>query len=136
MAASWSRSWRRSTFTTTCESIISTLESNAEPILSNARAIADRADQMPRTWHWPPCPNPLNGPFYRLDDIVDGAVVKQEPPIAAEHTVVGALEFDDPSKQVKAAQAGLATSMKDGVLEVTSDPDDYLENAIELAVSR
>ena len=80
----------------------------------------------------------MNGPFYRLDDMLDRAVVKQEPPpIAAEHTVVGALEFDDPAKpDLKPAQGGPATSMRDGVLEVVSDPDDYLENAVELAVPR
>ena len=51
--------------------------------------------------------------------------------------MVGALEFDDPAApDLKAAQGGPATTMRDGVLEVVSDPDDYLENAVALAVPR
>lgn len=118
---------------------VGALQANAEPILANARALSEKAKPEYQELALATLPaNPMNGPFFRLDDMLDRAVVKQQPPeMAAERAVVGSLEFDDPAKpDLKAAQGGLATSLRDGVFEVTSDPDDYLENAAELAVPR
>ena len=118
---------------------VGALEANVEPILTNARALSEKAKPEYQELALATLPaNPMNGPFFRLDDMLDRAVVKQAPPeMAAERAVVGALEFDDPGKpDLKAAQGSLATGIRDGMLEVTSDPDDYLENAVELAVPR
>lgn len=115
------------------------LETNAEPILAHARALSDKAKPEYQELALATLPaNPMNGTFYRLDDMLDRATMKQAPlDQAAERSVIGALEFEDPAKpDLKAAQGGLAVSTHDGVLSATNDPDDYLQSAVALAVPR
>ena len=100
---------------------------------------ATRPSRNTRSWRWPPCPpNPMNGPFYRLDDMLDRAVVKQEPPpIAAEQHGGRRTRVRRSGEARPQGRAGWPRDQHaDGMLEVTNDPDDYLENAVELAVPR
>ena len=119
---------------------VGALEANAEPILADARAMSDKAKPEYQELALATLPpNPMNGPFYRLDDMIDRAVVKQEPPRDGGRARGGRRHWSSTilrKPELKAAQGGLATSIRDGVLEVTNDPDDYLENAVALAVPR
>jgi arylsulfatase A-like enzyme len=115
------------------------LGTNAEPILAEAHALTEKAKPEYQELALATLPpNLLNGPYHRLDDMLDRAVVKQEPPpVAVDGAVVAAFEFDDPAApSLKAAQGALSPSVRGGLLEVVSDSDDYLENAVELAVPR
>ena len=78
-------------------------------------------------------PNPKNGPFYRLDDMLDRAVVKQEPPAGRRRQCVGRrarVRRSGCTGPEGRPRAGPRPRMRDGVLEVVNDPDDYLENAV------
>ena len=115
------------------------LSANVEPVLAEARALSEKAKPEYQELALATLPpNPKNGTFYRLDDMLDRAVVKQEPPAGTvDSALIGALEFDDPAApDLKSVQGGTSTTMRDGVLEVVNDPDDHLENAVALAVPR
>ena len=116
------------------------LRANVEPILAGARALSERAKPEYQELALATLPpNPLTGRYFRLDDMLDRAVVKQAPPAATvDNAVIQALEFDDPgTPELEAArQDGTAVAVRDGALEVVNDPDDHLVNAVPLDVPR
>ena len=115
------------------------LSANVQPILVEARALSEKAKPEYQELALATLPpNPVNGPFHRLDDLLDRAVVTQEPPPSAvDSALIGALEFNDPAApDLKPVKGGTSTTMRDGVLEVVNDRDDHLENAVALAIPR
>ena len=115
------------------------LRANVEPVLAEARALSEKAKPEYQELALATLPpNPRTGEYFRLDDMLDRAVVKQAPPAATvENAVIQALEFDDPAAPgLKPAQDGAAVAVRDGALEVVNDPDDYLVNAVPLDVPR
>jgi len=118
---------------------VSELRANAEPLLARARAISEQARpeyedlalaKLP--------PNPLNGPFYRLDDQLHEAETIEEPTgvVTADGAIVHAFEFDDGgSPGLVAANGGGALTVDAGLLKVPEGGrDDYLTNAEPMAV--
>ena len=115
------------------------LATNARPILSEAEAISAKANpQYQEVALAGLPPNPRNGPFVRLDEILDRATVSQAPPpITVENSVLRSLEFDRPMQpDLSAANEELAVNYRDGVIEVVQDPDDYLVNEVAINVPR
>jgi hypothetical protein len=116
------------------------LRANVEPILAEARALGEKAKPEYQELALATLPpNPRTGSYFRLDDMLDRAVVKQAPPAATvDNAVIQALEFDDPESPelVAAGEDGAAIAVRDGALEVVNEPDDYLVNAVPLDVPR
>ena len=115
------------------------LRANAEPILAEARALSEKAKPEYQALALATLPpNPHTGEYFRLDEMLDRAVVKQAPPAASvENAVIQALEFDHPAApEFKPAQDGTAVAVRGGMLEVVNDPDAYLVNAVPLDVPR
>lgn len=115
-----------------------TLRANAQPILDEARALSEKAKPEYQELALATLPpNPLNGAFYRLDQMLDRAAMK-EAPVAAKSgdAVIQSLDFESPTApELKAVQQGQA-EVRDGVLRVVSSSDGYLENAVAVAVPR
>jgi hypothetical protein len=77
------------------------LRANAEPILAEARALGERAKPEYQELALATLPpNPRTGSYFRLDDMLDRAVVKQAPPAATgEDAVIQALESTTPNRR-------------------------------------
>ena len=101
------------------------LRANVAPILAEARLGGKAKPEYQELALATLPPNPRTGEYFRLDDMLDRAVVRQAPPAATvDNAVIQALEFDDPAPGFKPAQDGAAVAVRDGALEVVNDPDD------------
>jgi hypothetical protein len=115
------------------------LRASAETILERAHDVSARARPEYEELALATLPpNPLNGPFYRLDDLLHRAKVVEQPGgvVMADGAVLHAFEFESGGAPglVKADGAD-APSVEDGILKIPAgDRDDYLTNAQAMAV--
>ena len=82
-------------------------------------------------------PNPNNGEFIRLDDMLDRAVLREAPLAATSQDdgIVYALEFDDPASPGLSLNGSLKPELAGGFLRATSGgDDDYLASAARMSV--
>jgi arylsulfatase A-like enzyme len=113
------------------------LRANLQPVLEQAQALSGKAKPEYQELALATLPpNPRSGSFFRLEEMLDRAVVKEAPaPAKVAHGVIQSLEFDDPtSPELKAAQG--KAEIREGLLRVVSDGDDHLVNAVSIAVPR
>jgi hypothetical protein len=78
-------------------------------------------------------PNPKNGIFYRLDDLLPEAVVREKPSPLRDDKIPGVIlsfEFDDPR------HPGLVSVEKNGLLRVKHRHSDYLTNELSVKIPK
>jgi arylsulfatase A-like enzyme len=115
------------------------LQANADRVLAHARSLQAMARPEYQDHALAGLgANPRNGPFVRLDAILDRAQLIEIPAaVSAGGALVDALEFDqDARPDLAPANGGLAVSAREGVLSVVTDGDDYLVNSRPLSIPR
>jgi arylsulfatase A-like enzyme len=119
----------------------SALHADVQPVLERARDISARARPEYQELALARLPaNPLNAPYYRLDDLLHDAKVVDGPPKVADAngTIIEAFEFESPDRpSLVAADGGAVPRLENGVLEVVGhNARDLLTNHAVLAVPR
>jgi arylsulfatase A-like enzyme len=113
---------------------------NAEPLLTRAREISERARPEYQDLALATLPpNPHTGPFYRLDDRLHEAEILDQPPAAPQPDdgmALYAFEFNDPgSPGLIATDGGSAPLVEDGMLKMLGfSGRDHLTNAAPMAI--
>ena len=110
------------------------LRADAQPLLERAREISERARPEYQELALARLPaNPLNAPYYRLDDLLHDAEVVGGPPKVAEAngTVIQAFEFEAPrqAEPRRCGRQGGAAARERRVCGWSGTmPRDYLTN--------
>jgi arylsulfatase A-like enzyme len=110
-----------------------------EPLLERAQAISERARPEYQDLALATLPpNPHNGPFYRLDDLLFDADLVEEP-VAVEQAngaILHAFDFDDADRPgLIAADGESSLPVEDGVLRMVGFKGrDHLTNAAPIAL--
>jgi arylsulfatase A-like enzyme len=114
-------------------------DESAKTIVARSHHIAEQAgpayqgkalDTLP--------PNPKNGTFYRLDDLLTKAAVLEKPSASFDKKKGGirfSFEFDDSAKPGLGSVHGKTTcQVKDGILRIDYHDDDYLTNNVPIQI--
>jgi arylsulfatase A-like enzyme len=117
----------------------SVFHESAEILLKRSRQISEQARQgyqteVLDTLH----SNPNNGNFFRFDDMLSEAVVREKPSVPLQKRMSGVIfsfEFDNPTKPGLVPTLGRSTAkLESGLIRIKHDSSDYLTNDIPIQI--